>query len=142
MSMATLGGQALNAQLPSLTTTALQLSRLAWLQMPTALTSLSIWPQEPEDAAWLMGRRDKRTRKGKIFKGSSGNTRAKKPQQPSLEWQRQQQQTAAAQKPIPVPYPPTSKSDLGKASGQALLPDPASEQAQLPEPAAEPKLSV
>jgi len=28
-----------------------------------------------EGSAWLMGRRDKRTCKGKVFKGSSGNVR-------------------------------------------------------------------
>ena len=31
--------------------------------------------------------------------------RPQKAQQPSLRWQREQQQLAAAQKPIPIPYP-------------------------------------
>ncbi|KAL0025730.1 hypothetical protein WJX77_007889 [Trebouxia sp. C0004] len=87
-----------------------QLPKLAWPALPAAFNSLSSWQCVVEGSAWLMGRRDKRTCKGKVFKGSSGNARSKKPRQPSLQWQRQQQQTAASQKPMAIPYPPRKPS--------------------------------
>lgn len=52
-----------------------QLPQLAWRTVPVLISSMSSWQTLLSEGSWLMGRRDKRTCKGKVFKGSSGNVR-------------------------------------------------------------------
>jgi len=59
--------------LPAAAGAATQMPKLAWLKLPAAFSSLSSWQELLESSTWLMGRRDKRTCKGKVFKGSSGD---------------------------------------------------------------------
>ncbi len=73
--MSALHWQAVSSQLPAATFAVSQLPKLAWPAIPAAFNSLSSWQCVVEGSAWLMGRRDKRTCKGKVFKGSSGNVR-------------------------------------------------------------------
>ena len=71
--MAAVPWQALAAQLSPLTLLTEQLHKLAYRTFPLAILSLSSSESLVSETSWLMGRRDKRTRKGKVFKGSSGN---------------------------------------------------------------------
>ena len=71
--MSALHWQAVSSQLPAASFAVSQLPKLAWPALPAAFNSLSSWQCVVEGSAWLMGRRDKRTCKGKVFKGSSGN---------------------------------------------------------------------
>ena len=71
--MAAVPWQALAAQLSPLTLLTEQLHKLAYRTVPLAILSLSSSDSLVSETSWLMGRRDKRTRKGKVFKGSSGN---------------------------------------------------------------------
>ena len=71
--MAVVSSHALAAQLSPLTLLTEQLHRLAWRTVPLAISSLSSNESLLSGSSWLMGRRDKRTCKGKVFKGSSGN---------------------------------------------------------------------
>ena len=52
-----------------------QLLKLTDAQLPSILPTLASWQESITDSLMEMGRRDARTRKGKIFKGSSGNVR-------------------------------------------------------------------
>lgn len=71
--MAAVSWQALAAQLSPVTLLTEQLHKLACRTVPLAILSLSSSEPLLSETSWLMGRRDKRTRKGKVFKGSSGN---------------------------------------------------------------------
>lgn len=88
ISMAAVSWQALAAQLSPVTLLTEQLHKLAWRAVPLAVSSLSSYESVLSGSSWLMGRRDKRTCKGKVFKGSSGNVSqpvdVETPQQPTL----------------------------------------------------------
>ena len=73
--MAAISWQAFRTQLAPTGLLTEQLPSLGWGKLPVATSSMSSWQSLLLEGSWLMGRRDKRTCKGKVFKGSSGNVR-------------------------------------------------------------------
>ena len=51
------------------------LAKMANAQLPSVIPALLTWQESIADSMLQMGRRDPRTRKGKVFRGSSGNVR-------------------------------------------------------------------